>query len=776
MAALNLEVPPVDLRADVVWLPVRHHSPGCAFHVDAVIRSVRPERVLIEGPRDATPLLPLLLDPELRAPVAVYSWYVDRRGEGLPRRHGAYYPLCDYSPELAGVRAAAAVGAETAFIDLTYPEMVLAESTTPPEGARSLQAEAWVRHSQVLSAAARRVGARDPDDLWDTLYESGFRGADSSRFFAGVLAYCALARAGTPPAQVEAEGHLAREAAMAAAVAAARVRTVVITGGFHTVALPGTRPRPARSAPLARGEDAGVTLMRYNFEQLDRLNGYASGMPSPAFYQHVFSGADPSRLVVRLARTLRDRAGAGSPADTALALEHVQRLASLRGHAEPTREDVLDGVRSLFVKGSLDVEGVAVMAEARRFLAGDRIGQVPARAGRPPLVLDFEASRVQHRLDHDGGEKETTLDLYRSAPHRASSRFLHRTVLLGVPFARLLRGPDFVHGTDVQRVQEVWRHEWHPSTEARLIEMAAYGATVEEAAVNLLLEQLAQADQAGQRSEVAAGLLVEACRCGLHGETARLLARTRRLVADDPSFASVVHTCEQLLLLSVSREPLEAHDLPGLEETADQAWTRAARLVGGLSATGSADEDVVLDALCAWRAAADTLGDTAFRQSLREERLGALAGTTGGNPAVAGAACGLLYGDGVLDGATLAARLAGQLASPRRPPTDGARFLRGILRAARSVCWQEEPVVAALDQGFRTMPEEDFVAQLPELRLAFSGLTPRESDAVGRVVSGRLGGAAVVGAAVGGLTEDDVMRAVRVDARVRARLQRDGLR
>ena len=47
----------------------------------------------------------------------------------------------------------------------------------------------------------------------------------------------------------------------------------------------------------------------------------------------------------------------------------------------PSREDLLDGVRSVFIKGSDDIEGVPILALARKLLAGDRVGDVPPEAG-----------------------------------------------------------------------------------------------------------------------------------------------------------------------------------------------------------------------------------------------------------------------------------------------------------------------------------------------------------------------------------------------------------
>jgi hypothetical protein len=771
-----IEIPAPDLMAPIIYLPVRHHSPACAWHVGKVIRDLKPERVLIEGPRDASPLIRFLMDPALAAPVAIYTSYVERREEGLPIRHGAYYPLCDYSPEMAAMRAAQEVGAACRFVDLTYPEMVSAERPGRGGQARSLQDERHLRHSALLQAVCRKVGARDHDDLWDCLYETDFRSLDSAVFFHRVLVYCALARLDYTAERIAAEAHDIREAAMAAEIGSEEGRAVVVTGGFHTVALPTTvarRPKPVR---LARPEDAGVTLMQYNFEQLDRLNGYGSGMPSPAFYQQVWEGGEVANLLVDIARILRERHAVPSTADAIAALDHVRRLAAFRLHPIPTREDLLDGVRSLFVKGTLEVEGVAVMAAVRQYLAGDRVGRVPAGAGRPPLVEDFEACAATHRVGlRETAARESILDLYRSVAHRETSRFFRRLDLLGVPFAKLVRGPDFVSGKGLERIQEVWRYEWQPATEARLIEMSPYGATLEEAATSVLLERFAEADQAGHRSDVAARLLVEGCRCGLHRYTQPLLERTLSLVETDPLFASVVWACEQMLLLEVSREPLEAHHLEGLADGADRAWYRAARLLSSLAVVAESDEPEAMDAVCAWRAAADTLGDAAERREVRKERLLALANEPSANPVATGLACGVLYGDGALEAGEVARRLAGYLGGTRQPPADGARFLRGLLRASRSVCWQVPAIVEALHRTLRELTETDFVGLLPHLRLAFADLTPRECDAVAQAVASLVGGAApdlVVRRDVG---ENEMLRAVRVNARVRERLRADSL-
>jgi hypothetical protein len=770
-------IPPVELDGRVVYFPVRHHSPACAWHLTRLIREVKPRSVLIEGPRDATPLIPFLTDKRTRMPVAIYTTYVQRRGAELPLRHGAYYPLCDYSPELAAIRAAEEVDAEVRFIDLTYPEMVQCEQSRGDERLRNLFEENRLQHSRLLRIACDRSGVRDPDELWDHLYEVDYQETDVAIFVRNVLAYCALARHDCTPEMLAADGCAAREAAMAAAIAKAKGKVVVVTGGFHTVALPTTEPRMPKTPKPADG-DAQVVLMRYSFEQLDRLNGYASGLPSPEYYQRLWEGRDPAELIVALARECREQRAMVSPADEIAALHQARQLARFRGHPLLAREDLLDGVRSVFIKGSDDVEGVMILALARKMLAGDRVGDLPPEVGQPPIVDDFRRSATQLKIDLDKVQSvEIALDIYRKDRSREVSRLFHRLRFLDVPFATFVSGPDFVQGKELERIRETWKYRWAPKTESTLIERSLYGSTLEEAATSCLLERVAAAEKHGQgrRADVAAQLLVEACRMGLHRHTPELLERTRTLVGEDSQFTSVVAAIEMLLVLHVSREPLEAHHLMGLNDVAAAAYERACYLLPRLVTTAEADESSTLDALNSLYQAVQSLGDSAERQDLRWRNLETLAESTGGNPVFRGAACGILFGDGRLDVARVVQHLNGHLVSVADQGREGPRFLRGLMRTARNVLWQAPEAIRCIHRALRDWEEERFIRQLPHLRLAFADLTPRECDQVGKLVAAEAGVDKVKMIARRDCSAADMLRAAEVNRLLLDGLKRDGL-
>ncbi|MHA7134209.1 DUF5682 family protein [Oerskovia turbata] len=341
------------LRADGIHLaPVRHHSPACALAVRALIEEVRPAVVLVEGPEEYGRLLPALLDPRTRPPVAVLSMGADGAGAG-------FYPLAAFSPEWVAIRAGAAAGAEVAFIDRSWvaretdgrrareeePRTRAGEAEAPagaqeprvgareaggdvaddeaapdvdpsPSGtsssatdgddafARTLQSERNLAHSRTIAAIAERLGCRDHDEVWDHLFEARPRERldDWRELFDDVFAWAGLARLDYEEEVLDADGSLAREALMSARVAEHRERVegpvVVVTGAFHTLALVEALAGEPEGDAVVRRRPAGgygppataeAWLIRYDHERLDALRGYGAGMPSPGFYERLWA-------------------------------------------------------------------------------------------------------------------------------------------------------------------------------------------------------------------------------------------------------------------------------------------------------------------------------------------------------------------------------------------------------------------------------------------------------------------------------------------------------
>jgi hypothetical protein len=798
-----------------VYFPIRHHSPACSWHLGKLIREIRPSVVLVEGPSSFTPFIPTILDPVTKPPVAIYTHYIDvdrklyKPAENEldlgPARFAAYYPFCDYSPELVALRVGREVGAALKFIDLDYADQILAERLAAQQVSKprieTLMQERHLARSRYLNALAQRSGCRDFNEMWDHLFEANFQSHPTRAFIEEVATYCFFGRIDANEAILEADGTSAREQAMAAAIedeiangSAQGSPILVVTGGFHTVALSSLVGKALRRAAPSSVSPESVqqALIRYSFRQLDALNGYSAGMPSPNYYNRLWrevagGSAAHARVAVSFLVEIgsitrkKDMQVGLSTADEIAALEHASLLASMRGHAGPTREDLLDGVRSCFVKGSMDGEGAVVMGLVQHILTGSEVGNVPATAGAPPIVASFRKEAERARLDISNSlKRQLALEIYRRENHRRTSRFLHSVVFLDVPFATLTAGPDFVRGTGLERIHEHWQYSWSPMTEGALVEASVYGATIEEATSNRLREAIVRLEEEGQgrSANAAVAMLIRACRMGLHRHTPQLLSLIASRIAEEPSFIESVGAANQLLLLWQSREPLQAHSLKEVPELLCASYIRGCYLAPCLDQCPEEELAGALDSLSAMRelivAATPILLDPelfwrAISEVLRSKNQNHPPFST-----ICGAIAGLLYSVGRMEQQALDELVVGYLVgisdSQRR-----VGFLRGLLKTCREAAWQNVALIHAVDEIIGGWEESEFISALPSLRLALADLTPRETDKVAALVASLHGHTQLGGLVQMQVTEGQFELNRRITALVLDSLEKDGL-
>ena len=106
------------------------------------------------------------------------------------------------------------------------------------------------------------------------------------------------------------------------------------------------------------------------------------------------------------------------------AIEHARRLSLLRARPGPLRTDLIDAVRSTFVKDEVATEGAPLLRELDAWLTGTAIGDVPPSAGSPPLVEAVRSEARRPARGRDGERRNRDLDIYRTratAPPAASA-------------------------------------------------------------------------------------------------------------------------------------------------------------------------------------------------------------------------------------------------------------------------------------------------------------------------------------------------------------------
>lgn len=775
-----------DATRDLWVVPVRHHSPACAAHLERLIAEVRPAAVLVEGPCDFDPLIAGLCDPRTRAPVAIVSLREAGEGQRL-RRAASYFPFCAHSPELVALTAATAAGISARFIDLpSTAREWRGESEERPDRSL-LGSEQGFTVGDYVTALARELGCRDGNEVWDQLFETRLAEADWQGFFADVAQYCACIRGASDPADMAADGTLAREEQMRRIITATRAEVtgpiIAIVGGFHAEAV----FAEDRAKPLAAKAGAGRSyLIRYGMRQLDALRGYGAGLPLPGYYQRVWDARGDglaglaTDLVTGFAAHLRAGKGETPPFPViANAIEQAERLASLRGRPFPTRDDLIDAVRSAFIKDEIPEGGAPLLAELHAWLTGTALGEVPPGTGSPPLV---EAVRTQAKAlgysTEDGERRTRELDIYRKPRHRAASRFAHAMTLIGTAFAERTGGPDFRNDVGLDRLHEVWAVCWSPLVEARLIELSEAADTLPEALAYVLAERIAALSEQGKgRNALAAiDLFAAACRAGLGREAEAILTLVEEQVIEDPELPSVIAALADLILLRRGRETLGIEDVAPLDRLTQTAWRRMVLLLPELADQG---EDQVAGAV---QALADLRGVVELAKSSAAPVDLALVDTAMAEllerplePTIEGAVTAFALMAGQIGPEALEARLRGELASGYVDPRARLAFLGGVITIARELLWTLPAILDTLDDVIAGLDEAQFTELLPYLRLALMPLDPREIDRLAEDVAARAGAAPGSLRVDIGIPQNEFAENLALDRQLAEVLARDGV-
>lgn len=765
------------------------------------MREVRPKQVLIEAPADFVSVLPVLLDPVLRPPVAVVAF----RKAGDETAVTSYYPFSRHAPETVALLEAKQLGASIRFIDLSSSSRLAWEQPSAGASAtepRSLAGEVPFTHSDYVEALCHRTGTRDQNELWDHLFESRLGEKDWRVFFDDVGAYCAAVRATVSEKVMFADATLAREAHMAAALRQARRSAgpiVVVTGGFHTPALIlslEVKPKPTPNTLCEPPPEAGkIYVVRYGFRELDRLNGYASGLPLPGYYDALWEMVDHGSGAKKLdwrrftadrlssfAAHIRCEVPSLTPSLPALsnALETAVRLADLRNHPGPLRTDLLDAALNAFVKGEATPGAEPILAEFLTFLRGNALGDVPPSAGSPPLVetVRARAQELGFSLGFATGQQRK-LDIYRSDHDLQVSRFLHAMSLLATNFSSRQSGPDPLSNAGRDLLFETWTANWSPIVEARLIELSRYGDTLEAAALAEVRRMLraSRAVPSTRNAAYAVDLLARACLAGLQEHAGELVAAIDEAIGEDPDIETVSAALSQLFLAWQARALLGLVGNIEVEHLVGTAYRRTLELAGDIDQikeerhTGFLKSLVLVRQVIALaREETRTIDAQLFDQFVENCLSRRLA------PLLAGAMSGMAFLAGRIDGPGLAARVRGQFAGALTDPKDNVAAVSGLIAVSPDLLMRVPDVVRDLDSVVAGMEDKQFIVELPHLRLAFAALNPRETDAVAALIASHHGKTGVIVSRTAlTVSQDDLVANLEFDRRVKEGLAEDGL-
>ena len=693
---------------------IRHHGPGCAESLRRALRNWSPQLVLIEGPADAevAEVLALAGDPGMKPPVALYVYRPD-----APSR-SVHYPLAEFSPEWVALRHCAENGIPVRFIDLPMTHQ-LADVEAEEKADGEPRAEP---RSDGIAALAQAAGYEDAERWWSQLIEH--RSGDDAVFEAIAEGMRGLREQETTIPRREALREAYMRQCLREAGKEAVERIAVVCGAWHVPALE-KLPPAKQDAELLKGlpkVKVAAGWAPWTHGRLCFASGYGAGVTAPGWYLHLWrhSGKDARQLTVRwlarFARQLRKEDLEASGAHVIEAVRLSETLAALRGRRLPDLVDLDESVEAVFGAGS-----GAKLALARRALwIAERLGEIPDHAPTTPLARDVAQQQKSLRLPPEPEEKTITLDL-RKDLDRGRSVLLHRLSLLGIAWGKLAEARG--RGT----FKEAWALAWQPDFTVRLVERAALGNTLEQAAQTHVAGRCAAT--AGLDLAQLAELVETALRCELP-EAVRIA-----LVAVDAAGAA----SQDVPLMLRALPPLAAvaryGDVRGtdVEQVAAAANTLALRACAGLAqAAAQLDEDAsraLLHDVTAARGAIDLLRDETLT-ALWLEALARTLDSGGVHALLAGALCRFLYDASRIDGAEASLRL-GRAGSAGAEPETAAAWIEGFVGGSGLALLHDAYLLPAIDSWVCGLDGEGFQRVLPLLRRAFSTFAAAERRQIG---------------------------------------------
>jgi hypothetical protein len=452
---------------------IRHHGPGSAKSLLKSLQDLQPDIVLVEGPADATEMLPWLAHEDMEPPVALLVYRPDN-----PKRAG-FFPFAVFSPEWQGIQYALQKDIPVRFMDLPQGYFLASEQKLAmPDGS-------------VMETLANAAGYKHYEQYWNALVEQC---QDDNELFAGVFEMMVALRNEAAKnhelrlptmSQEEKEGERlaeAREAYMRQSIREVQREgfksIAVICGAWHSPALQvekydsSTDVSLIASLPITEVESAWVP---WSYSRLASWKGYGAGIQSPGWYHHVWAtkGSENSSVqwLTGVSQLLRNEGFDTSSAHIIETVRLAESLAAIRNLSSPGLAELSEATQTVMCFG----DATPMQLIQTKLIVGERFGSTPADSPMVPLQRNLRDEQRRLNLRPELAKSTLTLDL-RNETHLERSHLLHRLRLLNIPWGQVMpvRGKGGTY-------REIWNVQWMPEYTLRVIEANVWGNTVADA-------------------------------------------------------------------------------------------------------------------------------------------------------------------------------------------------------------------------------------------------------------------------------------------------------
>jgi hypothetical protein len=718
-------------------LGIRHHGPGSSKALLKALHANPPGCLLIEAPADAENLLEYFSNSQFRIPNSEFAPPVAMLiYNPADFSQVSYLPFADFSPEWQAMLFAKERGIPMRFIDLPMSLGFAFEAAGKDNPQASLDfleklsPEEQQFQMDPMWHLARLAGYEDSERWWEVTFESVENQDD---IFAALLEMVTALRADAPaekPETLRREAHMRQ--GIRQAVKEGFENIAVVCGAWHLPALhQHERFKATADAALLKGVKkvkTSATWIPWSYERLTFLSGYCSGVISPAWYELLFAkpAEATTRWMVNAAHLFRQEDVDASAAHVIEAVRLAETLATLRGLAQPGIGELREAAISATCEGNLQKLDLI----EKKLVTGTAVGRVPAEIPAVPLQRDLEAAIKSARLSKYWGDEEekwlgaTTaqplggIDL-REESGKLKSHLLHRLLLLGIPWGALV---EMRRHHTAGGFKEFWKMQWSPEFAIRIIEMGAWGNTVESACEAFVRHKTAEITALPDLT----ALLEHTLNANLPGAFDALLQCLQSLSALTTDVYLLMDALPSLAKI-VRYGNTRGTDVAAVEQQVRELVPRIC--IALPAACSSLDEDATSNAFQRLLSVNRALGLLDNPQHSRHWHLclETIALRPSVNGILTGACTRILFDKDIFDTPDTATHMRYAL-SPGNAPLAAAQWLEGFLHGSGLVLLHHLPLWNLLDEWVGELPEDAFTDVLPLLRRTFSRFPAPERE------------------------------------------------
>ena len=743
------------IKENIKFFPVRHHSPACAFHLKKIIDEFKPETILIEGPSDANFLMEYMIDENTIAPFCIYSSYIDKSKE----KCRSYYPFLDYSPEFVAIKKSHELKINCSFIDMPFGYIIENSENNKNKKPISIYDKDNNKFNvnDYTSRLTKKAGLRSFAELWERDFEINGILKNSEDFTKSVFALGYYMRF-IENEDIETKN---REYFMAKNIKECIDKKInkilVITGSFHVNGIIDKLKdfenieREFNKLKNYNIQNSSNYLIPYSFEEADQRKGYIAGIEYPAFYNNIWKKLNEDLIenaytetvksfIVKAAGINRDYYNVNIP-DCINAYYMAINLAKLRGKNNAGVYELIDAVKSAFVKGEISLENTGNIELIMKLLSGIANGKVSSKSIVPPVVLDFRNLCKTHRIRIDKTETtESTLDIIKDKNHFEKSKFFHKMRFLDIDFCKLIKGPDYIEKIDKNLAREIWKYKYNSQVEALLIDKSVYGTSVEELCLNFIKDKL----KSRLNGEEISKLIIESTIMGLYNFLIDNYNEIENIILSDNDFISLCKALDNFSYL-INIEKINGNinkDRENIFSNVDIiSKIKSLSKLGFILAAQNMESIKNLDEENALKYSVYI--KNLFIYTLENEDLDckeifygsidSMIQNTFGSSHIFAVCLSIKYKLGKIDAKEFASIISNFLETAETESI--AYFLNGIFLIARDILFINNDLINEIDKIVKNIEENKFMEILPNLRFAFTNLTPTETERLSLIIA-----------------------------------------